>query len=83
MLDSGSALSISGSHSRLGSESCVFVPTEESRVLALSDTVSAGALCAFSLVPVIIGSDGLYDSRGASGTAVDASVSALGDCYAS
>ena len=45
--------------------------------------VSVGALCAFSLVPAVIGSDFLYDSCGASGTSVDASISVLGDCYAS
>ena len=51
--------------------------------LAPSATVSTGALSAVSLVPVFIGSDGPYDSCGASWTSVDTSVSALGDCYTS
>ena len=63
------------------SESCVFVPTEEGCIPALSGTDSAGALVAFSLVPAVIGSDSLYDSCDASGTSVAPSVSALDDCY--
>lgn len=59
------------------------VPTKEGRIPALSGTVSAGALCAFSLVPAVIGSDGIYENCGASRTSVEASVSALSDCYAS
>jgi hypothetical protein len=81
--DLGSAHSVSGSRSGLSSVSSVFVPTEEGCIPALSDTVSAGALGSFSLVPAVIGSDGLCDSCVASGTSVDSSVSALGDYYAS
>ena len=44
-----------------------FVPTEEGRIPVLSGTDSAGALYAFSLGHTVIGSDGLYDSCGASG----------------
>lgn len=59
-----------------------FVPTEEGRIPALSGTISAEALCAFLLVPAVIGCDGLYDSC-ASETSADMCVSALGDCYVS
>lgn len=58
-------------------------PVAGSGITALSGTVSAGALCAFSLVPAVIGSDGIYENCGASRTSVEASVSALSDCYAS
>lgn len=74
LFDSGTVRSFFGSQSGLCSESCVFVPKEEGRIPARSGTISAGALDAFSLVPAVIGSDGLYDSWGASGTSVDASV---------
>jgi hypothetical protein len=47
-----------------------FVSTEGC-ILALSGTVSAGALSAFSLVHAVIGSYVLYDSGGNSGTSVD------------
>lgn len=75
--------SVSGSSSGLGSESCVFVSTEERRIPALSGMVSAGALGAFLLVPAVIGSEGLYDSCGPSGTSIDVSLSVLVDCYVS
>jgi hypothetical protein len=45
--------------------------------------VSTGTLSVFSLMPVVVGSDGIYDSCGASGTSVDVSVSELDDCYVS
>ena len=60
-----------------------FCRNKEGRIPALSGTVSAGELGAFSFVAAVIWSDGLYDSCGASGTAVYASVSELSDCFKS
>ena len=51
---SSSAHSVFGSSSGLGSESCVFVPTEEGRIQSLSGMVSFGARHAFLFVPVVI-----------------------------